>query len=393
MTAAGCGEADPAIHEARVLSYSHSGVPWIFDDDGYQYLIDTGTPRSFVAPPVAAHDDDVFVVETVPGWDVQGMGSDTEVVVTYDLPPAILPMIGSDFGGIMAADVLSRQPFLLDPLRSRFILDDDGNFGEWLSGTEQATRFPVTIAGGGTTCMQETRCFEHEGLRILVDVLVEGEPVVALLDTASTFTTMGRGLFDRLHGPTSRPSAKIARGWDEWEFVRVGDLRMGDVALDDVPVRMNHHLDVPLARLSVETNRKVELLLGHSFMLHFMVGIDYDAPSVMLARYSDPAPVETEMFEGFGIWLFPPRDGSSCIPVVALAHGSDADDAGIDVGDCLLEIDGVDGAAIGDVDLVLRRAPLGQVMEVTVLDTPAPGGRVTAPRSVSLTKRDLLPPT
>ncbi len=101
-------------------------------------------------------------------------------------------------------------------------------------------------------------------------------------------------------------------------------------------------------------------------MLHFMVGIDYDARSVTLGRYVDRALVETEMFEGFGISLFPPADDSSCVPVVVLAYGSEADEAGIDVGDCLLQIDGVDGAAVPDLDLLLRRAALGKVMEVVL---------------------------
>lgn len=390
---AGCDSSEPVAHEARTLEYAHSGVPWIFDDDGNQYLIDTGTPRSFVVPPIAAMDDDAFVTRVVEGWDIQGIGEDEEVVVTYDLPPPILPMMGPGFGGIMAADLLSRQPFMLDPLRSRFVLDDDGRFDEWLSETDDAIRVPATIAGGGTICMHPDRCFEHEGRRVLVDVLVEGEPVVALLDTASTYTTMGRLLFERLDGGQSRPQVSISRGWDTWDFARVGELSIGEASLEDVPVRVNAAIDTALARLSVETNQKVELLIGHSYLLHFMTGVDYDHPALTLARYSTPRPVETEMFEGFGIWLFGATEGTSCLPVVAMAHGGEAERAGIDVGDCVLELDGRDGASMTDADvsLVLRQAELGQALSMTVLDSPIAGARRTSPRAVTLTKTNLLP--
>lgn len=390
----GCDPAGPPAHEARVLAYAHSGVPWMFDDDGYQYLIDTGTPRSFVIPPVARRGDDVFLTEVVEGWDVNGLGADVEVVVTYELPPAILPMMDSTFGGIMAADVLSRQPFMLDPLRSRFVLDDDGRFDEWLSETDDAVRVPVTIAGGGTTCMQVDRCFEHDGHRVLVDVLVDGEPVVALLDTASTYTTMGRGLLERLGQAEGRPHVVVSRFWDSWDFVRLEELAVGGARLADVPVRVNPALDTAFARLSVETGEKVELLLGHSFLLYFMTGVDYDGPSLTLARYSAPRTIETEMFESFGIWLVGSNEErGSCLPVVALAQGGEADRAGIDLGDCVIELDGRDGATLtdADVDLVLRQPALGEALSMVVLDTPAEGGRQTAPRPVTLTKASLLP--
>lgn len=389
----GCAEPEPKI-PSRAFFYWHSGVPWIVDDDRLQYLVDTGTPRSFVVPSVAARDDDAFAVAVIDDWDVQGLGAHAEVVITNDLPPAILPMTGPGFGGILAADVLSQQAFMLDPTNGRFVLDEDGHFDEWLVGTSAPTRVPVTVAGGGTSCMREQRCFEHDGHRVLVEVLIEGEPVTALLDTASTYTTMGRALFDRLEHASGHPQVSISRGWDTWDFTRIDALSIGDAALGDVPVRVNPELDTALARLSVETGETVELLVGHSFLLYFMTGVDYPGSSLTLARYVDPPRIETEMFEGFGLWLAGATEGhGSCLPVIALAHDGPADLAGMDIGDCVIELDGHDGATLTDTDVerIMDEAPLGRPLEMTVLDAAGDGSRQTPARAVILTKVDLLP--
>lgn len=375
-----------------MVPYSHSGVPWVFDD-GRQYLVDTGTPKSFVVPMVAGMEDDAFVLSTLSGWDVQGIGAESEVVVTRDLPAAILPMIGPDFGGILAADILAEQPFMLDPRRGRLILDDDGVFDEWLVETEEPTRAPVSVEGGGVMCMTEERCFEHDGLRILVDVEIEGTTTTALLDTASTYTTMGQRLRDELAGDPMRPSVSISRGWDTWDFIRVDELSVFGATLCDVPVRVRPDVDTALARLSVETGHRVELLLGHSFLLHFMTGVDYDHGVLTLARYSQQVPVETEMFESFGVWISEPVPDSRCRFVTALAHGSSASEAGLGVGDCIVTIDGRESSEWSESELMVRLegAQLGSTLELTVIGVPEEGAETPPPRAVTIEKVDLLP--
>lgn len=386
-----CDDPAPQLQEPRVLSYAHSGVPWIFDADGYQYLIDTGTPRTFVVPPVADRNDDVFVVGQLDNWHVQGIGAHAEVVVTYDLPPAVLPMVGPKFGGILAADLLAVQPFLLDPRWNRFVLDDDGDFTEWLSETDPALRVPVEVLGGGIACMAPARCFSHDGLRMLVNVEVEGQSVVALLDTGSTYTSMGRQLFERLDKGSARTEASISRGWDLWRFVRVARLSIGEASLEDVPVRINPELDTSLARLSVETDRQVEMLLGHSVLLNFMTGLDYAGSTLTLARYIDPGQLETEMFQNFGIWLARSigEGHERCFPLTALALDSEAEHAGLSIGDCVLALDGLSAADMGrnEGQAMLQRAELGATIRVTVL----PASDANERRTVALTKRDLLP--
>ncbi|MCH9681580.1 MAG: aspartyl protease family protein [Deltaproteobacteria bacterium] len=386
----GCEPQAATAAEPKTVAYTHSGVPWIFDETGHQYLIDTGTPRTFVTPHVAGVDGDTFAVQTVEQWDVRGLGGGREVVVTYDLPPAVIPMVGPSFGGILAADLLAERPFVLDPLRSRLVFDDDGDFCDWLTQTEPPVQVPVQVGGGGTACMRPQRCFEHDGMRMLVDVVVEGTPVVALVDTGSTFTSLGSGLQERLGGD-GRPTMTVSRGWDTWKFSRLRTLSIADVLVEDAPVRINPDLDAALARLSVETGQRVELLLGHSVLLQFAVGIDYGRERLTLARYVDDRPLETEMFESFGVWLASADQG--CWPVVAVAHGTEAHRSGIDVGDCLLSIDGRTAEQMTDVerDIALGSARIEDSLTVTVSDEPTDGGRKLPARAVRLTKRDLLP--
>ncbi len=394
----GCDEPDMARGEARVLRYAHQGVPWIFDDDGYQYLIDTGTPRSFVTPGVAGMDSDVFVTTVVDSWDLQGVGAGVEVVVTNDLPPAIVPMMGPDFGGIMGADLLSAERWLLDPVRSRFILDDDGDFTPWLTETAVPVRVPVAVTGGGVTCMQTDRCFEHDGLRMLVDVMVEGRPVTALLDTGATYTSMGVALLGQLDqeqpdGEQPRPLVTISRGWDQWRFARVDAMAVGDAEVRGVPVRIHPELDTALARLSVEAGRRVEMLLGHSFLLNFATGIDYPARVLTLARYDDPGPLETEMFVSYGIWLVGSPFAGGAPRVAGLVHGSEAEAAGLGIGDAVLTLDHRDATSMTTVelDIALRSGPQGQTIELEVVDSTFAEQRRPVARHITLTKRDLLP--
>lgn len=382
----------------RSIPYIHNGVPWVIDDDHRYYLVDTGTPRTFVVPPVAGLDDTTFVSRPLEGWDVFGLGEGEEVVVTWELPPAILPMIGPGFGGIIGADLLSQQPFSLDPVMGRITLDDDGDFTEHLRGTEPPVHVPVVIAGGGTICLGEGRCVEHDGLRVLVEVEVEGEPVLALLDTASTYTSMGRALFERLDAVRQHPQVSIERGWDVWDFARVRSIAVADASLAQVPVRVDPRLDVAFARLEVETGHRVELLLGHSFLLHFVLGVDHPSSTLTLARFSAPRDVETEMFESVGVWLLDAVETSGCLAVGALAHGSEAEAAGVDVGDCVVEVDGtvVTRETAAQTQQALEEAEVGRVVRLTVVDAlavvdgDAHAESGAPPRVVELTKHDLL---
>ena len=159
----------------------------------------------------------------------------------------------------------------------------------------------------------------------------------------------------------------------------------------DVPVNIDSMLDTSLARLSVETDRRVEMLLGHSALLNFMTGVDYGKATLTLARYTDPGPLETEMFQNFGIWLADAvgEGVESCFPITALVHGSEAELAGLGIGDCVMAIDGRPVAEMStyEGELTLQRAEIGD----TKLFTLRTGVGENESRTVALVKHDRLP--
>ncbi|MCH9685458.1 MAG: PDZ domain-containing protein [Deltaproteobacteria bacterium] len=160
-----------------------------------------------------------------------------------------------------------------------------------------------------------------------------------------------------------------------------------------MPVRINPMLDISLARLGVETGRRVEMLLGHSLFLQFATGIDHQAQVLTLARYHEPGALETEMFVGYGIWLVGSPLPGAAPRVAALAHGMEAQQAGIDIGDVIVGIDGRDTVSMTavELDVALRVGAQGQTIELEVADVMQDGLRQSPPRRVALTKRDLLP--
>ena len=60
---AACDEPGPTVPE-RSVPYVHRGVPWVIDDDHRHYLVDTGTPRTFVV--VASRSTMTAILERAP---------------------------------------------------------------------------------------------------------------------------------------------------------------------------------------------------------------------------------------------------------------------------------------------------------------------------------------
>lgn len=397
ITLAGC-DTSAGVHTARVLPYTHSGAPWLIDDAGFQYLVDTGSPRTIVSPAAVGMQAGTFTTQTLPGWSVLELGEGLDVVVTDDIPVTMRSLVSPTFGGILAGDSLADQPFMLDPHRGRLILDDDGDFSEWLSETEPPVLVPIEVRGGGITCMSEDHCFEHEGYRVLVEVEIEGERVLALLDTGASYTGMGEALYAKLAAKAEHPEVLFRRPWDSWQFARVRSVAVGETELANVPVRVNPALDTALARLRVETNRDVELVLGHSLLLHFAVGLDHANERLTLARYTVPRAVETEMFETFGFWFSDNRETHGCLGIGLVAETPEIAAAALEPADCVLAIEGVSimDMSFEDALRMVEGAAIGDELEFTIVDDFRPGEPSGAawnspPRTVTLAKRDLLP--
>ena len=402
LTTSACAAETDEEDEILIIPYTHFGVPWVFDDAGREFLVDTGTPRSFLMPDLADYPEHSFTTTTVEGWELWGLGEGVELVVTRKLPPAMLPVISPTFGGIVGADILARRAFVLDPLRERLIVaNSEGELGEWTRETNALVELPATIGGGGVSCMSEGNCFAHEGQRMLVEIEVEGVPVVALVDTGSSYTTMGEGL--RLLLPAvTRPELALERGWDETDFTRVEQLEMGGVAVEDLPVLFDSGVDVDLARLSVEVGRTVDMLIGHSLLLHFAAKFDYPAQTLSLARYDNPPLSHTEIFQSFGVWLgnwseAAAEAGIDCVELEVVARVAMTTQAELEAGDCIYAVEGETTSERSASELFrpLLTAPIGTSLEFGVFDAPQGDAPLdpSSARSVTLTMQDLLPKT
>jgi hypothetical protein len=202
-----------------------SAVPWLQDDQGYWYLLDTGAPRTTVLQ---------------------------EFVVTELLPEDLLRApTDVPIGGLIGADVLLQQPWWRE--------GEQVYFGEPPAGIVQLASVPLAAVGGGQTCLEDGQCYEYGATRMLVEVELGGQLLTLLLDTGATYTTL-----------STVASDGVGLGFEPTEVsARVGELEQESVLV----ARGDELLDEALAQLSDEVARPVDGLLGQSMLEAYIVGI------------------------------------------------------------------------------------------------------------------------
>ena len=196
----------------------------------------------------------------------------------------------------------------------------------------------------------------------------DGSPLTLILDTGATKTVLFTSAVERSRGASGWPqvhglSAPTLYGSEKAYVTRVPHLAL--VGSDDVAgadgvdaVVMESDLEKVLSQ-AIE--RHVDGLLGYSFLRRFRVTIDYPHRILWL----EPVPVGRDQrsyeYSHVGVQI-ERRDG--VLRVVAVAERSPAARAGIEAGDELVGIDGVEASKL-DVIEASRR-----------LEGP-PGSRVT----------------
>ena len=356
----GC-TSDPEAGELEqtVAPYVFTVVPWVRDTSGAWFLFDTGSPRSMVRPAVVGLPDGTFGDGDPAGFEVPGLPLPTHpLLITEALPARLLRVEASGeitgLGGVIGADTLSEFRFAIDPIDSRVFIND-------LAGTRYGDGEPlsldVELRGGGRTCIGDD-CWSFGATRLIVPITIGGVSTHALVDTAATYVTVSRSLMGRLEarGPVSRLFLDTEAGPANESYARVPEVRVaargGQAAvLSQVPLLVGDPatMDPAFARLHVETGRRVEVLLGHSFLRRFVTEIDFRVPSVDLHRLDDP-PLDLDRFETFGVWLSVSDD---CWTVSRLVRDSSLAREGLRVGDC---IGAINGAARSDLSEVEARS-------------------------------------
>ncbi|MEQ1507010.1 MAG: aspartyl protease family protein, partial [Myxococcota bacterium] len=303
---------------------------------------------------------------SLPAWGVGSLPRDGRRIVTDALPDRVLDAeaAGEIFGlgGVVGADLLSRQPWWIDPRGQRLWFVDPP------TGIERVETVPVEVAGGGSTCLSDGTCFDHDPSRLLVEATIAGEPMTLMVDTASTYVGLKASVFDRLgiDPPTfdfgtaafGVAGATVGIGGTEVDRVRIAEV---DAATEE-----------SLVRLALEVDRPIDGLLGHAFLLGFVVGIDQEGGELTLSRYASgpwdplPDPVHPGVSVGDG--------EGDCFAVRYLVVGSPADRAGIDFGTC---VTAVGGRTPADVDGTTLMADLAALGDGAPVDWAWDGGAAT----------------
>ncbi|HUS66666.1 MAG TPA: hypothetical protein VMZ28_19145 [Kofleriaceae bacterium] len=376
------GCADQAPQESWSVPYVHTVVPWAPDADGVWYLVDTGSPRTQVMPEVAGRASAYAGEVEVPGFDLAGLYDGAPLLVSASLPARLQAALAAGeitaFGGVLGSDLLATVPFALDRDGGQIL------FGAAASAlADGGADVPVELLGGGRACLDDGLCYDADASRLIAPVELDGAPLEALVDTASTFVTIPVAVMLRLldHDPGLRMAVVDLEG----ETVGITRLpvRWGGVERT-VAVLVVDGLGPSLSRLHVETGRRVEMLIGHSLLEQFAVAIDHAGPSVSLVERAGFVAAPATI--GVGLLV---RDDGTCFQPISVVRNAPAAAAGVALDSCVVAIDGVAAGAAGAGDAASRLGHLAAGDRVALSWRPG-GGEATA--SAELVAEDWLAP-
>jgi len=359
----------PAVPDE--VPYFQSNVAWVEDDRGAWFLADTGSPRTQIRPSVLGLADDAFVEAPPEGWSMSGLHDDgdaTAFIVSDILPDRVraAELYGdvSRVGGIVGADVLLREPITFDPQLARLLVGP-GERDSLMYGVAAPSRVPMEVRGGGRTCLADAQCFEFGPTRALVGAAIDDVEGLALLDTAATYVRTTPTVFARSSDAHDAPSFVLdTNDGKSVTMARVREMRVGSAVVRDIPVLIDPDIDVELTRLQLETQREVELILGHSFLRHFATHVDPRRGQLELFPYLDQSDAVVNLVSaGMGL-----SDGEECFHVRALVRDGPAARVGIRLDDCITAVDGFSHGSVSapTVDRHLYTLPAGSTAHVTL---------------------------
>ncbi len=315
-------EAPP--HPISIRGWSPFAEVSAFDADPIACLLDTGAP-------VTALDTDWFGGPAGPAVASVALFGDVleHEVVRYDLFGSVPEGAIQTVGGIVGADMLLLRGFRVD-YRAQLAWVDDGIPVGGAAALE-AIVAPVILAGGGTFGVPGDGSSKPFGAtRLLVDAVVEGIEIVALVDTGATHTVLHPDVFEALP-EVDRPtlggvSVSLHQNKVEATLSRVATLAVGDASVTGADV-MILPVDV-FSAVQLETDAPVQALLGGTWLRWFRVGIASDA--LTLEPYETPDHVPANEWIGPGLTVGDGPNGD--FYVTDVYAGTDAEAQGIAAG-------------------------------------------------------------
>lgn len=336
------------------------GIPWVQGDDGSWLLVDTGAPRSIIAPPASFDLVGGSTVETsLEDWSPLGHVSGVPILVS-DASVGDIATRPAPYGGILGLDVLEQHPFLFDSRDNRLYV---GNLDDVrLQTTACRTKVPVERLGAGTLCLMSGFCVPFGPNRIVFEISVGGVNTWAILDTGSGVSLMTAGLISRISARHEVPSLISTSDSDSLSLnLHRVDLTLGNDEAHNTIAGTGFEESL-FAKLQVETGRPVEVVLGWSSLDNFAVEVDARSPSLHLHAYSDPA--EPRTVHGTGMLL---RAGEGeCYRVSTIDEEQPANLAGVRLHDCVVSVNG-DGPGkrpAGEVNRDMATSELGTTFDL-----------------------------
>lgn len=375
LVVAACGGDDTLEYDGvagRPTTASFAGwVPSVgASADGVDatLLVDSGAPLTlldndhFTALDDGAHAVDLTVGELgFPGLPVLAFDV---INYTQSREPSLDGLIGGDILGAFA--------FSLDYAGGRIWLDDaDRELPDEAdpAALDGAAEVEADVAGGGVFGIPGgTR--EVGATRFLVRAEVEDlpEPFWVLVDTGASSVVLANQVADLL-STEGRPrldgvTVGTAEGVQTAYFTRVGSMRLGDSALDSVPVLVLPD-DGIFESMSQEVDREVRAVVGGTYLRWFLATLDYPGGRLILRPYREPSHIDPDEFVGVGFEIDP---SANQWRVSTVYPGTDAEAEGLEVGEVVYSLDGreISGLASGEVDAVVAGFGLGEELPVGI---------------------------
>ena len=362
----------PAVATRYELSTTEDWSGWFF--------VDTGSP--------------VTLIDTQPLGLSEGLYS-LSVVETMGLSflerEGIALALGepeSWTGGILGGDILRFFCLHLDyrglrgALYTGCLTETLGS----LEGVDPPTEVPIQPRGGGRLFLDDGSHIDVGPTRVLVEVSIEGSRETAVLDTGASTPVFAPGLGAALfRAMPDRPTLSgvpvtTVSGTQDATLMRLSSMSMGDSEIASVACLWVAD-PTPFEDLSQEVGRRVQLLVGGSFLRYFAFSMDYPAKKLTLARYRETPHIDPEEFHSVGA-IFHGENGE--VLVERVFPYTDAWEKGLQKDDVVVELDETAVSNVQEIEDLLDT----RLVEERVLFTLQRGGETI---QMELLIENLLP--
>jgi predicted aspartyl protease len=296
--------------------------------------------------------------------DAGGAVLHDQTVLTLDFSPTDVE--GLQLGGMLGSEFIERFVVRIDYGAKTMTFIDPSHFAD---SERQASGVAVPFVFY-SHMPQVSGTFDGRPVRLDIDTGSRAEVTMT-----SPFVTRASLRESYPHGVT------LTDGWgvggpSHSYVVRVGSLSLGSAAVANVIAGFSS------AKVGAFADRGSEGNVGTGLLKRFAVTFDYARRTLYLNRLANPD-ADTGRFDRVGMWL---NMASGGLRVMDVAPGSPAAEAGLKVGDTIIQIGGhsVGERALSDVRRELKLAPVGAPLQIAY-------SREHRAATITVTPRNLIP--